>query len=147
MPGTLCSLQHWRLNDGSTLLSCKPLTGTNCLDLMGQYRQASARDYSSKPAEMKAYIASKKRILVHTKEKLLLAYDENGYNKDIPAEIKNKKVEIMEHTIYNQVYGRFFLIKVKENSKLTEEDYKLLQCIDEEFEIILSGDISDTFLI
>ena len=116
---------------------------------MGQYRQASARDYSSKPAEMKAYIASKKRILVHTKEKLLLAYDENGYNKDIPAEIKNKKVEIMEHTIYNQVYGRFFLIKVKENSKLTKkkEDYKLLQCIDETFVIILSGDISDTFLI
>ena len=64
---------------------------------MGQYRQASARDYLIKPNEMKSYIASKNRILVLTKEKLLLAFDENGYicNKDIPEEIMNKKVEIM----------------------------------------------------
>ena len=65
----------------------------------------------------------------------------------------NKKVEIMQHSIYSQEYGRFFLIKLSEkvekNSivKETREDYKLLQCIGESFQINLSGDISDTALI
>ena len=39
--------------------------------------------------------------------------------------------------------------KVEKNSivKETREDYKLLQCIGESFQINLSGDISDTALI
>ena len=39
LPGTLCSIQHWiNSEDKSTSLCCKPLAGTNCVDLMGQYR-------------------------------------------------------------------------------------------------------------
>ena len=49
LTGTLNQIQHLMLKDGSTLLSFKPLPGSNFVDLMGQYMPTE---------KMKAFVAS-----------------------------------------------------------------------------------------
>ena len=70
LPGTLKSIQHSILKDGSTILCCKPLPGTNWIDLMGQYEETD---------KMQAFIASDNRFLVQRSEGLISVFDKDGY--------------------------------------------------------------------
>ena len=65
------------LKDGSSIVSYRPIAGTNNIDLMGQY----------KPSEkILAYVAGDDRILVQTEEMQIIVFDSDGYvcHEDIP---------------------------------------------------------------
>ena len=58
--GTLFSLQKWRdVQTGAEVLRCKPLAGTNCIDLFGQYRLS---------AKIRAYLTGQHKILTEIKD-------------------------------------------------------------------------------
>ena len=58
LPGTLYSLQLWRLKDHSYKFRCKPLAGINFIDLLGQ----------TKTNYMRMYFATDKEVLVNTSD-------------------------------------------------------------------------------
>ena len=76
--GTLFSLQKWRdKHTGAEILRCKPLAGTNCIDLYGQYRLS---------AKIRAYLTGHDNILTEIKDddgglkySKLVLFDDEGY--------------------------------------------------------------------
>ena len=69
IPGTLFSMQIIRLKSGQCLFRCKPLAGSNLIDLIGQPRTGK---------DTKISFTADDRILVSSANRILI-FDDKGY--------------------------------------------------------------------
>ena len=70
LPGTLYALQLWRQSDGPSIFRCKPLPGSNLVDLLGQTRTTE---------RTQMYFATDTKVLVRREGDRLLVFNEEGY--------------------------------------------------------------------
>ena len=64
------TLQHLQTDTGSSLFRCKPINGSNLIDLLGQSRTTE---------KTRLYFAADDRILVHAEDARILLFDSEGY--------------------------------------------------------------------
>ena len=110
LSGTLCSLQLWHLDDGTNVVSLKPLAGSCFVDLLGQNRPTQ---------KMLVYLVSESRVLVQTSDKRMLVFDKEGYicYDVVPGELQEAQPEIMKLSTNSPDFGRFILLKSAEHDK------------------------------
>ena len=102
LPGTLYALQLWRRSDGPSVFRCKPLAGSNLVDLLGQTRTTE---------RTQMYFATDTQVLVRTEGDKLLVFDDEGYIKHVPEKsCLNEYHQVWRESQQSWMYGKFFLL-------------------------------------